>query len=82
MKKKGSGLWCLTPLVTIFQLYHGGNKNKLCMIVPLVDIINICDIGLEFELWCLMLISTIFQLYRGSQFYWWRNLEKKPLVSQ
>jgi len=21
---RGFGLWCLTPLATIFQLYHGG----------------------------------------------------------
>ena len=65
----GLGLWCLTPLLTIFQLYRDGSDlNSQVITVS-------CLYWLGFGLWCLAQFSTIFQLYCGGQFYWWRKLE-------
>ena len=45
----GLGLWCLTPLLTIFQLYHGGKMFiGLWCLTPLLTIFQLYHGGKMF----------------------------------
>ena len=57
------GLWCLTPLSTIFHLYRDGYVYVLGM--KLIRFINLFYL---FIFGVLTPLSTIFQLYHGDQF--------------
>ena len=38
-------LWCLTPLSTIYRLYHGGSFSNSCILleVPVVIILSVIE---------------------------------------
>ncbi len=76
------GLWRITPLSTIFQLYHGGLvyyawhhfQQYFSYIMSVWFIMldttfnNISTISWRFGLWRITPFSTIFQLYHGDWF--------------
>jgi hypothetical protein len=43
----GLGLWCLTPLSTIFQLYHGGQFYFALHIVKIMMLLKILNAFLD-----------------------------------
>ena len=79
----GSGLWCLSPLSTIFLLHRGGQvhgvyhrfQQYFCYIVVVRFMVfttafnNISVTSWGSVLWCLPPLSTIFLLHRGGQVY-------------
>ena len=85
------GLWCLTPLSTICQLYHGGLvyyvwnhfQQYFSYIMAVWFIMfettfhNISAISWRFCLLCLKPLSTIFQLYHSSLVYYvWNHFQQ------
>jgi hypothetical protein len=87
--KLGLRLWCLTPLSTTFQLYHGGQFLLYWLRTPeypektkVTDKLYVWIKWVMLGLWCLTPLSTTFQLYYGGQFFCigWRHwsTRRKP----